>query len=419
MKNLLREKGLPEDLVYMSLIESGFNPYAYSRRKASGPWQFIYLTGKKYGLKANWWVDERRDPEKSTIAAAKYLKDLYDLFACWYLAAAGYNAGEGKIMNAMKRYRTEDFWELTKYRYLKRETKDYVPQMIAAALIAKDPEKYGFVGIEYQDPLQYEKVNVPAVMDLRLIAKACEISLEALKDLNPELLRWCTPPDSPDYEIKIPVGKKELFLQNLEATPSQDKFQFKTHIVKKGDTLSGIARLYRVDVEPILEINRLKRSSPLSVGMNLLIPIPKDTKPIWVAERRLNGNGQSLQLSEITYTIKKGDTLWSIADEMGVNIGALSRWNNLNPEKKLMPGDKLKIGISNGSEPSGDLHPKKEGKEIIYVVKEGDSLWSIAKKFNVTISVIKTWNGLNGGDRIYPSARLKLKVGGIRSSTLN
>jgi membrane-bound lytic murein transglycosylase D len=189
--------------------------------------------------------------------------------------------------------------------------------------------------------------------------------------------------------------------------------------VKKGDTLSGIARLYRVDVEPILEINRLKRSSPLSVGMNLLIPIPKDTKPIWVAERRLNGTGQSLQLSEITYTIKKGDTLWSIADEMGVNIGALSRWNNLNPEKKLMPGDKLKIGISNGPEPSGDLHPKKEGKEIIYVVKEGDSLWSIAKKFNVTISEIQTWNGLNGGDRIYPSARLKLKVGGIRSSTLN
>jgi membrane-bound lytic murein transglycosylase D len=341
------------------------------------------------------------------------------MFECWYLAAAGYNAGEGKIMNAMKRYRTEDFWELTKYRYLKRETKDYVPQMIAAALIAKDPEKYGFGGIEYQEPLQYEKVEVPAVTDLRLIAKACEIPLEELKDLNPELLRWCTPPDNPHYEIKIPIGKKELFLQNLEAVPSQDRFQFKTHIVKKGDTFSGIARLYRVDMEPILEINRLKRSSLLSVGMNLLIPIPKDTKPNWVAEKRLSGNGQNPRVSEITYTIKKGDTLWSIADEMGVNIGALSRWNNLNPEKKLMPGDKLKIKIGSGSEPLDELYPKKEGKEIIYVVKEGDSLWSIAKKFNVTISEIKTWNGLNGGDRIYPSARLKLKVGGIRSSTLN
>ena len=211
MRNLLKESGLPEDLVYMALIESGFNPYAYSRRKASGPWQFIYFTGKRYGLKVNWWVDERRDPEKSTIAAAKYLKDLYDLFECWYLAAAGYNAGEGKIINAMKRYRTEDFWELTKYRYLKRETKDYVPQMIAAALIAKDPERYGFVGIEYQEPLRYEKVNVPAVTDLRLIAKACEAPVEELKDLNPELLRWCTPPDSQKYEIRVPFGKKDLF----------------------------------------------------------------------------------------------------------------------------------------------------------------------------------------------------------------
>ena len=419
MKNLLRENGLPEDLVYMALIESGFNPYAYSRSKASGPWQFIYLTGKRYGLKANWWVDERRDPGKSTVAAAKYLKDLYDIFECWYLAAAGYNAGEGKIVNAMRRYKTEDFWELTKYRYLKRETKDYVPQMIAAALIAKDPEKYGFVGIEYQEPLQYDKVNVPAVTDLRLIARASEISVEELKGLNPELLRWCTPPDSPSYEIKIPLGKKELFLENFEAIPSQDRFQFKTHIVKKGATFAGIARLYRVDIEPILEINRLKRSSLLSAGMNLLIPVPEDTKSITLGKRMVNGKDQPPRSEEIIYIIRKGDTLWSIANEMGVNIGALSRWNNLDPEKKLMPGNKLKIKINSPSGPVGKLPKKKEGKEIIYVVKEGDTLWSIAKKYNVTISEIKSWNNPNGGDRIHPSDRLKLKVGGIRSSTLN
>ena len=152
MKTLLKENGLPEDLVYLALIESGFNPYAYSRSKAMGPWQFIYLTGKRYGLKVTGWVDERRDPEKSTIAAAKYLKDLYDMFECWYLAAAGYNAGENKIVKAMKRYQTEDFWELAKYTYLKKETRDYVPQMIAAALIAKDPEQYGFTSIEYEEP---------------------------------------------------------------------------------------------------------------------------------------------------------------------------------------------------------------------------------------------------------------------------
>ena len=419
MRNLLRENGLPEDLVYMALIESGFNPYAYSRSKASGPWQFIYLTGKRYGLKVTWWVDERRDPEKSTIAAVKYLKDLYDLFECWYLAAAGYNAGEGKIVNAMKRYRTEDFWELTKYRYLKRETKDYVPQMIAAALIAKDPEKYGFIDIEYLEPLTYEKVNVPAVTDLRLIARACEISLEELKDLNPELSRWCIPPDSPSYEIKIPVGRKQIFVNNFEAISPQEKFQFRTHIVKKGDSLSGIAQLYRVDVEPILEINRLKRNSPLSIGTNLLIPIPKDAKPNLIATRKLEGKNQGPGAYEIIYTIKKGDTLWSVANEMGVNIGTLSRWNNLSPEKKLMPGDKLKIRISSAPGSIGEPVKKEGGKGIIYVVKEGDSLWSIAKKYNVTIVEIKTWNSLDGGDRIHPSDRLKLKVGGLRSSTLN
>ena len=421
MKNLLRESGLPEDLVYMALIESGFNPYAYSRRKASGPWQFIYFTGKKYGLKVNWWVDERRDPEKSTIAAAKYLKDLYDLFECWYLAAAGYNAGERKIINAMKRYRTEDFWELTKYRYLKRETKDYVPQMIAAALIAKDPEKYGFVDVEYQEPLRYEKVTVPAVTDLRLIARACEVSLEEVKDLNPELLRWCTPPDRQEYEIKIPFGTKDLFLKNFEALPHQERFQFKTHIVRKGDTLGGIARLYRVDLEPILELNRLKRSSLLSIGMNLIIPVPRDARIAGVPERKMERGSQPLRSEEITYityTIKRGDSLWSIANEMGVNIGALSRWNNLHPDKKLMPGDKLKIRILTSQHPSNGL-PKKKGKEIIYIVKEGDTLWDIAQKYNVTIEEIKNWNSLNGGDRIYPSDRLRLKVGEIRSSTLN
>jgi len=421
MRNHLKENGLPEDLVYMALIESGFNPYAYSRSKASGPWQFIYLTGKKYGLRSNWWIDERRDPEKSTMAAAKYLKDLYDLFECWYLAAAGYNAGEGKIASAMKRYQTEDFWELTKYRYLKQETKDYVPQMIAAALIAKDPEKYGFVGIEYQEPLRYDKVKVPEVTDLRLIAKASEATIEEIKELNPELSRWCTPPDFPDYEIKIPFGKKDLFLKNFETFYRGGRVRFKTHIVKKGDTFPKIARLYRVEMEPILEINRLNNKSRLSAGMNLLIPLPKDPDPkrANTAKKKSDGMDQNSKPVETIYTIKKGDSLWSIANEMGVNIGVLSRWNNLHPEKKLMPGDKLKIRTNKISDPVDEPLGKQAGKQIIYVVKEGDTLWSIAKKFNLTISEIKTWNHLNEADRIYPEDRLRLKVGEIKSSTLN
>jgi peptidoglycan lytic transglycosylase D len=276
MRNLLKEQGLPEDLVYMALIESGFDPYAHSRSKAVGPWQFIDRTGKRYGLKVNWWVDERRDPEKSTIAAAKYLKDLYEMFACWYLAAAGYNAGEYKIIRAMKRYRTEDFWTLTKHQYLKRETKNYVPLMIAAAIVAKDPEKYGFAGIEYEEPLRYEKVKVPELTDLSHVAKACEMSLQEIKDLNPELRRGVTPPNEPGYEIKIPFTKTDSFARNFEAMQPLEKFQFKTHTVKKGETLRGIAKLYRVDLDPLLEINSLNKTSALSRGMELLIPISKD-----------------------------------------------------------------------------------------------------------------------------------------------
>ncbi len=417
MREVLKETGLPEDLVYLAMIESGFNPYAYSKSKAMGPWQFIYLTGKRYGLKANWWVDERRDPEKSTIAAARYLKDLYDMFECWYLAAAGYNAGENKIAIGMKRYRTEDFWELTKYRYLKQETKHYVPQMIAAALLAKDPEKYGFIGIEYQEPLRYDKVMVPPAMDLRLIAKACEFTVEELKELNPELRRWCTPPDAPEYEIKIPFGKKDLFLKNFESLRPGGKTSFKTHIVKKGDTPQQIARLYSVELEPILEMNRLQKRSRLSVGTNLLIPLPKEKeiKPGPLAPKPSVEKGRPSGSEEITYIIKKGDTLWSIANEMGVNIGALSAWNKLHPEKKLMPGDQLKIIVVEGAPPPVALRNEKGKKEIIYVVKTGDSLWSIASKYNVSISEIKNWNNLDGNDRIYPSDRLKLKVGSPKS----
>lgn len=354
MRELLRENGLPEDLVYLAMIESGFNPYAYSRSKAMGPWQFIYPTGKKYGLKVNWWVDERRDPEKSTIAAARYLKDLYDMFECWYLAAAGYNAGENKIANGMKRYRTEDFWELTKYRYLKQETKHYVPQMIAAALIAKDPEKYGFTNIEYQEPLRYDKVLVPPAIDLRIIAKASEISLDELKELNPELRRWCTPPDVSAYEIKIPFGKADRFQKNFESLRPEGTTSFRTHIVKKGETLRQIAKNYRVELEPILELNRLGKTSRPSAGTHLLIPLPKE--------------------------------------------------------------DRAKQSVSeSSSKPSPKMIRTSEAREIIYTIKKGDSLWSIANQFNVSVEEIKSWNNLNGNNRIYPSDQLKLIIGKTNS----
>jgi membrane-bound lytic murein transglycosylase D len=190
--------------------------------------------------------------------------------------------------------------------------------------------------------------------------------LDEIKELNPELSRWCTPPSFPDYEIKIPFGKTELFSRNFENLYSGEKFQFKTHLVKKGDTFSSIARLYRVDLEPILEMNRLNKKSRLSVGMNLLIPLPRDQgpNPDWTAKKKSGRTDHaSKPVGTMTYTIKKGDTLWSIANEMGVNLGALSRWNNLYSEKKLMPGDKLKIEMTKLSDPPDRSPEKKMGKK--------------------------------------------------------
>ena len=180
IKRILRQYGLPEDLVYLAMIESGFNPHAYSRARATGTWQFIYRTGVRYGLRADNWIDERRDPEKSTIAAAKYLKDLYDQFNDWYLAAAGYNAGEGKIHRAIRKYRTEDFWEMSRQRYLRRETKDYVPKMIAAALISKNPGRYGFSHVKYEEPIPFEEVPIETPIDLRVAAQCAGVTYEEM-----------------------------------------------------------------------------------------------------------------------------------------------------------------------------------------------------------------------------------------------
>jgi membrane-bound lytic murein transglycosylase D len=360
MKEVLKANGLPEDLVYMALIESGFNPKAYSRRRASGPWQFITRTGKRYGLEVDWWIDERRDPEKSTIAAARHLKDLYDQFSCWYLAAAGYNAGAGKISRAIQRYRTEDFWELTKHKYLKRETRHYVPKMIAAALIAKEPEKYGFIDIEYDEPIHYEKITVPDATDLKVIARCCEVDYEIIKALNPELKMWCTPPHRPDYEVKIPVGTREKFLQNFSQLDPAERITFRQHQVRQGDTLSTIARRYGIKKEPIMELNDFKSPRQLHTGSSIIIPIPADralarderggmetriTKKRARAPKRVVVAEVRGPFKEIRYVVKEGDTLWDIALMYNLTVADIRRWNNLQGNT-IRPKDELLLRLS-------------------------------------------------------------------------
>jgi hypothetical protein len=272
MKKILREKNLPEELFYLPLIESGYNPYAQSRAKATGIWQFMNRTGKRYGLKVDRWVDERRDPEKSTYAAAEYLKDLYEMFNCWYLAAAGYNAGEGKVLQAMKRAKSQDFWEISKYRYLKRETKEYVPMFLAATIIAQDPEKYGFSNIAYYPPLVYEKVAVPPGTRLDRIARAAETSLEEIRALNPALRRDKTPPQAASFEIHLPPGKKEVFERNFSRVFKLDPRTARKHQIRRGDTLGHIAKKYRMDVQEICKANEITPKTILRPGDTLLLP---------------------------------------------------------------------------------------------------------------------------------------------------
>ena len=272
MKQIFREKNLPEELFYLALIESGYNPQAQSRAKAQGIWQFMSKTAQRFGLKVDKWVDERRDPEKSTQAAAEYLKSLHEMFNCWYLATASYNAGEGKMLQAMKKANSQDFWEISKHRYLKRETKEYVPMFLAAMIIAQDPQKYGFSNIEYQRPLLYEKVSVPPGTRLDRIARAAETDLQEIRTLNPSLSKDRTPPGGPSFEVKIPPGKREVFEANLSQMKIFDSRKSRKHEVRRGETLGKIAKKYRIDLQDLCEGNQITPRTPIRPGMTLLLP---------------------------------------------------------------------------------------------------------------------------------------------------
>ncbi len=275
MKDILREHDIPEQMVFLPLIESGFNPNAYSRARAAGYWQFIASTAKKYGLEINWWRDERRDPEKSTWAAANYLKDLYEMFGSWDLAMAAYNAGEGKILRALNKTKADSYWELVRTDYIKSETKNYVPKFIAAALIANNPDEYGFDNLEFHPSLEYDTVIIKSPVDLEVIAKCAETDLETIKELNSELKRWCTPPDVSEYALRIPLGKKETFIKNLEKIPEKKRFSVDVYKVKKGDTLIKISKRTGVPIKVILDINSWEKMIPLKTGMKIYLP-PKD-----------------------------------------------------------------------------------------------------------------------------------------------
>jgi membrane-bound lytic murein transglycosylase D len=339
MKDIFREKNLPEDLVYVAMIESGFNPYAVSWAKAVGPWQFMPATGKLYGLKIDWWIDERKDPIKSTLAAAEHLKDLRNLFGSWPLALASYNAGAGKVQRAVLRSRSEDFWDLKASRYIRKETKNYVPKYMAATIIAKNPEAYGFAVAGYE-PFKYDEVVIEESTDLRLVARCAGCTYEEIKELNPEIKRWVTPPQYSRYTLRIPAGKKEGFLTNYAAIPLEQKIKWERHEVKRGETLAALAKQYSTTPEAIRDINGLKKSR-ITPGKHLLIPVNINEKTQDVSYLTPEQGGKQQQ---ILYRVKRGETLSKIARNHNVSVADIREWNK-GLGNSVRAGQKIKLVV--------------------------------------------------------------------------
>ena len=345
IQNVFRAEGLPLDLAYIPVIESGFKTNALSKASAKGPWQFMKPTAQDHGLKTDWYIDERSDPEKATVAAAKYLKTLHKLFnGDWHLVLAAYNGGLGRLQRAMKSARTDDFWSLANSsKYLPRETREYVPLILAAIIVAKNPAQYGF---EYTpvDAIAYEKVAVPRAVDLRRVAEWAGTTIDEIQALNPELRRWTTPVKYPDYEVKVPLGTAEKLTARLTNAESSDLGALNWYTVKRGETLSTVARKLRVSRVDLAEANHLGVRSRVRPGQDLIIPRAPATllaarterpAPVAVASRAIGGPaavatvGTDIEPRPVTYRVKRGDTLFSIAQLFNTTVAKLRSLNRL------------------------------------------------------------------------------------------
>lgn len=391
IRRILQQEGIPEILAYLPLIESGFNPNAVSRKHAVGLWQFIRSTGKIFDLKVNFWVDERRDYEKATVAAARYLKKLHNEFDSWELALAAYNCGERRVRKGIKKTRSNDFWVVS--RTLPRETRNYVPKFIASLMIVTNLEKHGFKQVVYGEDMQLVKVSVPPERNLRDIAKAAGYSTKKIVSHNPFLINKVTPPGKHSY-IYVEPAYAESFARNSQQIADLRKTNFRrsvyaTYHVRKGDSLWGIARKFGVGVKSIKETNKLK-SDLLRPGQKLTI-------------------GNSIYA---TYHVRKGDNLWGIARKFGVGVNSIKKANALETDF-LKPGQKLTIRRL----PTPVYEPSR-GDHFLYVVKQGDTIGEIAEQHGVRTSHLKRYNGLNSS-MIRVRQVLKIPSGGGNSFSYN
>jgi membrane-bound lytic murein transglycosylase D len=360
IQNVFRAEGLPLDLAYVPLIESAFRPNAVSRAKAKGVWQFMRTTALANGLRHDWYIDERADPEKATLAAARYLRSLCGFFdGDWHLALASYNGGPGTIQKAIKRTRGTDFWSLTaRPRYLPRETREYVPMILAAIVIARNPAQYG-LSIDPVSPIEFDRVKVPGPVDLRIVAEWTGCSIDEIQDLNPELRRWTTPVRYPDYELKVPKGTAALVQSRLGELGPGDLAAFQWHVVKKGETLTTIANKLRVKRADLAEANYLSVRSTVRPGAKLIVPRAPTTilaartdRPVPLAESRPLAPADEVLATapevsppdgeRLTYRVKPGDTLTSIAQLFRTTVASLKLWNRISGST-IKAGDRLTI----------------------------------------------------------------------------
>ncbi len=424
----LEKAGLPKDLLFLSMIESGFNPSAYSKAHAAGLWQFIRGTGRNFGLRIDSWVDERRNPEKATKAAIQYLSFLHQEFGDWYLAVAAYNAGEGKIGRAIKKYKTRDFWKIAGHKYLALETKRYVPKLIAAIIIGRDPEKYGFFNVAYKSPQQFDLIKVPAATDLEAVAVTAKTNIKALRTLNNELRKNQTPPGKKEYLLKIPHGTHDMVIANLHRLHPVITTAYKTHTVRRGDTLTNVCKKYKINKTILLKANNLRTAS-LKKGQRLRIPY-RTTKYVLLKDgetpqSHFANAGKDGKM--ILHKLKRGETLSKISKQYDVPVSVIKQWNNIKNVRRIKAGDHLALYLGAPSSSaaiksslSSDIILLTDGKKwspsssvpknsaTWYRVKNGDSLWTIARKFNVSAKQLRRWNSLSS-NIIHPGTKLVIK----------
>ncbi len=409
MYEKLEAAGMPRDLVYLSMIESGYATHAYSRAAAVGLWQFITPTAREWGLRVDWWVDERRDPEMATDAAIKFLSYLNREYGDWYLAWAAYNGGPGRVSRAVSRHGSKDFYKLVNLNAFPSETDNYVPKLVAAAIIGHHPERYGFTGIEYQAPLEFDTVEVGPSISMDVLAKCAGVSVEEFQALNPHLLRFAVPPDGKSHVLRIPKGDGRKFLAALDKVPPHERLSYTQHRVKKGETLGVIAAKYGVSVGDIQRTNNIQNANKIYVGMELVIPghgtVPPASavaasapapaaKPKALASTAGTGTSKP-KSTKMTHVVAKGEALSSIAQKYGVSTSDVMRWNGISNANKVYAGQKLTIY-------------SKASAWSSYTVKKGDSLGVIAQKHGCSVNDLRSWNNLSSS-KIYPGQTLKIQ----------